>query len=199
MRIDNSAPGEYYSQRNNRILPYSACNVTAAVGALVAAGRIVPHKKGEQAEDALMEFINTDSWCLKKWHDLDTAGKIPPQEYHAVLALGINRWIGDDHVDDLIEGLMPFDILDHLKAGGTCIVSGVFPTTKGHFVAVVGAVYDDKERLEAFIIDDPWGNYLTRYADQRGDGVEMPFADWARIIRPEGAIPKRVHLIRRKA
>ena len=108
MYKNNSKGKPYYTQRNNKIKPGSSCNVTSMVAALSAAGWPVEKMAsgGRQPEDELMRFILTDAACDRKWRMLDPQGRIPPNEWHAVLAYGTNRCFWD------------WDILLALWSGG---------------------------------------------------------------------------------
>ena len=67
MEINNSAGKPYYTQRNNQLKPNGACNVTAMIAALLAAGYAVEQLATErfrQPEDALMDFIVHDERTL---------------------------------------------------------------------------------------------------------------------------------------
>ena len=96
MTVNNSAGKPYYTQRNNQLKPGSACNVTAMIAALLAAGYAVEQlatEKFRQPEDALMDFIVHDERTLALWKVLDPTGHCAPNEWHPVLALGTNLFL----------------------------------------------------------------------------------------------------------
>ena len=195
--INNGFPDGYFSQRNNRRDPYAACNVTAMVDAAVAARWPMPEPKADedpQPEDRLMLFIETDSECRHLWATLDPAGKIPPNQWMSVLCLGLNRWIGEP-IAQFAEAADWRQMVGQLALGGTCVVCGDFPRTSGHVVALVGAEMEGAQVIN-WIIDDPYGNYLTNYESERGDDVRMPHADFLRILRTSGSERKWCHFIR---
>lgn len=199
MIINNSLKSPYFSQRNNKITPWAACNVTAMVDALCAAGWKLPGPFGdEQWEDALLTFIRCNAECAALWKRLDPSGQFPPNQWHAVLALGANLWV-DARAVQFKTDAVAAEILNHLIDGGTCVQSGSFPKTSGHVVAVVGVDYVDVDDplINGFIIDDPWGDYKTGYASQKGNDVFMPMKDWLAIMRAEGKPEKLCHFVRR--
>ena len=88
MTQNNSKDKPYYTQRNNRLKPNGACNVTAMIAALCAAGWAVEQLATEQyaqPEDALMHFILADSRVDAYWKKVDPAGHYAPNEWHPVL------------------------------------------------------------------------------------------------------------------
>lgn len=193
---NNSAGKPYFSQRDNAIKPESACNVTSMVAALSAAGWTCPASGGAQAEDALMRYIMTDAAVNRKWRALDPAGKIPPNEWHAVLAFAANRWLASLGLPgspvSFRESVGANEIRSAVLSGGAAVVSGAFPSVDGilnHVVAVVGV------SGSSFIIDDPWGDFRTGYESQDGNDVEMTEEEFARFLKPQGSAKKWAHLV----
>ena len=93
MKNNNSLGKPYYSQRNNVLKPEGACNVTAMVSALSAAGWPVEKfsdEKYTQPEDALMHFILADPIIDREWHRIDPPSRYAPNEWHLLLAMGTN-------------------------------------------------------------------------------------------------------------
>lgn len=209
--INNSKDKPYYTQRNNRLKPNGACNVTAMIAALSAAGWAVEKivsEKFSQPEDVLMDFILNDERTNECWRRLDPLGHYPPNEWHQVLALGTNlllRKMGiarkDETVVDWGECRTKEQIVQTIIRGGSCVLSGIFSVegkkTIGHVVACVGFKTDDKGILSHFIIDDSWGDYRTEYADHNGKNIEMPVSDFVSKIRHCGTDIKRGHLIKK--
>lgn len=199
MAIKNNSEGKpYFSQRNNKIKPASSCNVTSIINALSAAGwpveDMVP--EGVQPEDALMRYIMTDAGCDKKWRSLDPEGKIPPNEWHAVLAYGANRWLSglgySGSPVQFRENVSADEIKSVIQNGGAAVVSGAFPSVDGvlnHVVAIVGYSGDD------FIIDDSWGDYRDKYVTVKGNDIPLKRADFVRLLKPAGSARKWAHLV----
>jgi hypothetical protein len=198
--VNNSAGKPYFTQRNNKIKPGSSCNVTSMIIALSAAGWPVESlgDNGEQPEDALMRFINTDAATLNRWKQLDPGGRTPPNEWHEVLALGTNRLLRSHGIDSspvtFRADVTPKTIIDAVNAGGAVVVSGRFPQ-KGtapidHVVAVVG-YREEAQDLISFIIDDPWGDYHTGYANHNGNDIILSLDDFDALIKPQGRACKK--------
>lgn len=79
MQINNSQNKPYYTQRNNEIKPGSACNVTAMIMALSAAGWPVDRLSDSahsQPEDALMFFLCNDRSVRDAWLKVDPSRRI---------------------------------------------------------------------------------------------------------------------------
>lgn len=199
MYKNNSKGKPYYTQRNNKIKPGSSCNVTSMVAALSAAGWPVEKMAsgGRQPEDELMRFILTDAACDRKWRMLDPQGRIPPNEWHAVLAYGTNRWLlGLGYPSGIVEwkeNATLAEIQDQVNKGGAAVVSGQFPCQGGkldHVVAVVG--YD----AAGFIIDDPWGDWHDGYITTKGDDISLTQSEALQMLKPLGSVKKWAHLVR---
>jgi hypothetical protein len=200
--INNSLPESYFSQRNNRRSPYSACNVTAMVDATAAAGWPIPEPKDgedQQPEDRLMLFIETDQECRQMWATLDPRMEIPINQWMAVLTLGLNRWMGQI-ISLWTESATIPRMIGQLMQGGTCVVSGTFPRVGGHVVAIVGLEYEESDLGDPvphnWIIDDPYGDYRTNYESERGDDVRMPHDTFLAVLKPTNAPRKWCHFIR---
>ena len=211
MTVNNSAGKPYYTQRNNQLKPGGACNVTAMIAALLAAGYAVEQlatEKFRQPEDALMDFILHDERTLALWKVLDPSGHNAPNEWHPVLALGTNLFLRERGlVGKCVDAVewgewrSKSQITETIKNGGAAVLSGLFPAggrkTIGHVVACVGFKEDDEGNLTHFIIDDSWGDYRTEYADHNGNNVEMSLEDFNSKIRHCGADNKMAHLIKK--
>nr|DAT09733.1 MAG TPA: peptidase [Caudoviricetes sp.] len=210
MKNNNSLGKPYYSQRNNVLKPEGACNVTAMVSALSAAGWPVEKfsdEKYKQPEDALMHFILADPVIDREWHRIDPPSRYAPNEWHPLLATGANMLLRKCRLLAPYETAVVFgenrslaDFTAAIDAGGAAVVSGLFETQAGrvigHVVSLVGYKKDSTGKLSSFIIDDPWGDYRTKYANANGDDIEMPVADFMRIMKPRNASHKFGHIVR---
>ncbi len=204
MMKNNSKNKAYYSQRNNKIAPTAACNVTAMVQALVTAGWPLPKGKDEQPEDNLMAFIRNDDAILQEWKRIDPFGKYPPNQWHSLLCLGTNRWLIAGGITGKKIPVFREDVsLDEYKRiidkGGAAVFSGRFKTAKGtigHIVCGVGYFgLEPYGEITHIVIDDPWGDYHSLYRTQKGDNIHMPKPDFTDLLRPLGSAKKIAHLI----
>ena len=150
-----------------------------------------------QPEDELMRFILTDAACDRKWRMLDPQGRIPPNEWHAVLAYGTNRWLlGLGYSSGIVEwkeNATLFEIQDQVNRGGAAVVSGRFPwqgSQIDHMVAVVGTDGD------GFILDDPWGDWHDGYATVKGDDIGLRHSEAVQMLKPLQSVKKWAHLVR---
>ncbi|MDR0302468.1 MAG: hypothetical protein LBI04_09190, partial [Treponema sp.] len=203
--VNNGLGKPYYTQRNNKEKPGSACNVTSMIIALCAAGWPVENfaPDGEQPEDELMRFIFTDPATLTKWKQIDPRGEIPPNQWHEVLAYGADRFLKKFGFNSspvkFLDAVSVQDITAAIDAGGSAVVSGVFPqegkAALNHIVAVVGYGTDDSGFY--FIVDDPWGDYHSGYKNQKGKGIRMPLEDFDEIMKPQRLPRKWAHIIRK--
>ena len=211
MKKNNSENKPYYTQRNNKLKPNGACNVTSMIAALSAAGWCVEKlatKDYPQPEDALMHFILADKTVDSFWRKLDPAGRYAPNEWHPVLAYGTNRYmrqcglLGEkDSAVEWGEDRTLADIQLSVSEGGAAVLSGVFiaegKKTIGHVVACVGIKTDDNGNITHFILDDSWGDYRTEYENHNGNDVEMTVADFMALIRHCNSNFKMAHIVRK--
>ncbi|MDE5899011.1 MAG: hypothetical protein K2H09_07105 [Treponemataceae bacterium] len=208
MTTNNSAGKPYYTQRNNAIRPSGACTVTAMIAALSAACWPVESlgtEKYPQPEDALMNYILSDGAVAAAWKRLDPAQRFPPNEWHPLLEMGTNSWL--EHAGLLRHGKKAAvwgedrtlsDIADCIRHGGAAVLSGTFAQggkTIGHVVAAVGCNCSDGGEVESLILDDSWGDYRDGYETANGNDIEMPAADFLRLIRQCGCRHKMAHLV----
>lgn len=206
MKKNNSQNKPYYSQRNNKLKPEGACNVTAMINALSSAGWPVEKlgtKNYPQPEDALMNFMMNDNTVLVAWKKIDPVGSYPPNEWHAVLALGTNLWLRANGLlcqfKNAVEFKMdvtPEAIIKTIDEGGAVVCSGRFETggkTIGHVVSIVG--YETNGKEPTFILDDSWGDYHDGYASHNGNDIRMNFSDFKNLLRPCESLKKMGHLI----
>jgi hypothetical protein len=201
MRVVNNSQGKpYYTQRNNRLSPSAACNVTAMASALAAAGWPFPAGPHEQPEDNLLAFIRSAPAVLRRWDAIDPGRKIPPNEWHELLCLGAKLWLAPLRGPEirLRFDLRLEDVARIVAEGGAAVMSGRFDTEGsaiGHVVSVVGFRVGDSDILTHLILDDPWGDYRTLYNSERGDDVLMPAVDFYKLLRPQGGSLKLGHVV----
>lgn len=207
---NNSENKPYYTQRNNKLKPNGACNVTAMIAALSAAGWPVEKlgtKQFSQPEDSLMNFILNDHTVEVQWKRIDPAGKYPPNEWHYLLALGTNLWLRSNGILSQNKTAVEFSenrtleqILANIDDGGAAVMSGMFTAegkkTIGHVVCVVGYNKADNGNISSFIIDDSWGDYRTEYKNQKGNDIEMPYEDFISKLKPCNIQNKMAHLVK---
>jgi hypothetical protein len=191
MIFNRSSKIPYYSQRNNKKRPSSACNVTAATQACAITDNLFQHPAGEQPEDYLMGILETpEAWELL---NIKFPGaRCNPWNTSHCIAWAVNKASGRRICR--VETVTLQEMLHHIIiTGGAVVVGGKF-TKSGHFVCIVGldteqdiaeirTVDDiDLSKIKNIIIDDPWGDYTKRYKDPNGNDVLIPLADFNHLI-----------------
>lgn len=201
MRRNYSQGIPYHTQRNNQIVPYGSCNTTAMVMALLQAGHDLPPHYDKQPEDELSRLLREkEAYDAQKKLAPWAVGKFPPQETHACLKWGVERWMGRGHIDVFRTTWRKSDLLVHLDSGGGVVLSGRFPIETGelgHIVSLAGyeTLEEDGGEVVRWIIDDPSGNWHTSYIDQRGNDVNLSVDEfdmifgrhsgiWAHLVEP---------------
>ena len=215
-----------YSQRNNENDPHGTCNVTSMVMGLIYSGYgdLVDKKVQEsgkpntQPEDLLYTFLMNNKEVADFYKSYDSVhydnwknpkqgqAVIPPNQMHAVLSYGSNRWLGkkkDEITHFTTNGSIEEMVLNLLKKKPS-VVSGVF-SGLGHIVCLVGFetsqenILDAKtpnevdiSKIEKFIIDDPYGDYKSGYKITKGNDIEMPALDFINITRTQGKINNKL-------
>lgn len=191
--INLSRDSDYCTQINNKKLPYESCNTTAAIMALDASGITYPRRDGVQPEDDLTELLLTsEAWRVFRLnHSAARNAGLKPQNVSPMLAWGINKFVGHKVDNFIINGTLQ-QMIWLLLNGKALIMSGSF-TKSGHFVTVVGfaskqhreninnALAVDICKIDAIIVDDPYGNYYTGYGDYHGNDVRFSLQDFNHV------------------
>jgi len=190
--LNLSTESAYRTQRENRLKPHSSCNVTSMAMALDVTGwsRMID-TGGRSLPDYLTEFFETPkAYDMMKVLAPWAVGQYPPQQVHAVLEWGINFLIGQKAIQ--FSTTWSIDKINTaLDSGMPCVISGDFPyydnrgneTTIGHIVTLVGYIKDNENKIISYIIDDPYGDYHTRYQSHEGNDIAMSVEDFNNIIR----------------
>ncbi len=199
MKLDFSRDSQYHTQRNNALIPLESCNTTSLVMALKQAGWDLPHPEGMQPEDYLTSRLQSDESLermrsITPWaFDADGTVLYPPNEVHAMLRLAVNQWAGRD-IDTFRTDWDLDELLGSLSRGCGIVLSGIFRVNGrvlNHMVSLAG-FYSD---LSGYIIDDPFGDYRTGYADHHGNNVVVSHDDFMRIFKITGSRSKWAHVI----
>jgi hypothetical protein len=164
-----------YSQRNNKYVyihprskikmtdALSMCNTTSYCEAGEINGFNFPIGEYNQPEDNLTKFIHTNHEVLDfykrkmpaMYDAFDRGDKncYPPNQIHAVLCYGFNKWMGcsdDKPIATFSEGLSIFQIMSEIiEKDSAVVMSGTFPYTYangsigtiGHINVLVGLKY----------------------------------------------------------
>jgi hypothetical protein len=154
--------------------------------------------KFSQPEDNLLNFIRENPQIQQRWDKIDPKHTIPPNQWHELLCLGTNLWLGTNKIQ-LYWNLLLEDVVKAVDAGGAVVMSGKFRTVNseiGHIVPVVG-YQAEGPTVTHLILDDTWGDYRTLYRQTNGDNVVMPVKDYLSFIRPNNENRKWGHIVPR--
>ncbi len=206
LKINLSIDSEYHSQINNKFIPYEACNTTAAIMWLKTAGVDFWHPKIMQPEDYLTAILNgKHAWHLFKdqFPDMYDLG-FRPQNLSKMLEWGINIMVGREVDKFITDGSLSLLIWELIR-GRPVIMSGQF-TQSGHFVCVVGCTSKqnreeiemledvDPKAIEEIFVDDPVGDYHTKYRSSKGNNVRFKIKEFDLVTNlPNGK--KWMHLM----
>jgi len=184
MIINYSKDKSYYTQRNNRKRPRSACNVTAATEACVLTGNAFNHPDGWQPEDYLMQILESDEARQHLdaiWPGAPAKAPFNPWNYSDTIAWAVNKAVGYEACT--VRQVKLKDLLFHLFTSGIPVISGHF-TRNGHFITIVGIETSQQDlesistpdeidisQIKHIIVDDPWGDYTTEYQSHNGNDV----------------------------
>ena len=174
INLNNDERNKYYSQLNNQIDPYIACQVTAMVMGLDMGGfGISPISNLEcsdfkQPEDKLRSFLLNDKNILKFCKQSHPDSKLPPPEWADVMCYAINKLYGKN-ITFFYQPLNMSNIVSDLQSGFPTYTSMRYPDNTnfsgkvspiaGHIVLIVGI---DESNI---YINDPYKNHLTGEKD----------------------------------
>lgn len=191
----------YRPQWDNTIDPGGTCNVTSMVHALEICGIMYSHPDGMQPEDYLAKLLESpESYSrmarLYRW----AVGTYRPRHIHAMLSWAVNEKLVGREVTFFTERASMQEIIYHIWASRTPIVTGGRFTPYGHIVTVVGfetaqedfSYVSSPDSIElaavrTIIINDSWGNYLTGYRDRNGYNVRLPYHTFVKLVKTEGS------------
>jgi hypothetical protein len=221
VNVANGKP--WFTQRNNKLFYWDACNVTSMVAALTYSGHTLPvDPTYDQPEDALLYFLRSDSRVadeyVKLFPDLykvymdnnkDPKKCTPPNELHPLLSYGTNLWLGGsrEQYTKFRWDVTQRDIIFEILGGRAVVQSGFwaklnhitcftgFDTNQDDILSVSAPADIDITQISAMIMEDPWGDYRDGYVTQRGRDIVVPQADYLALTKPLGAVAKWAHFI----
>lgn len=172
----------YNSQRDNKFSPKSACNVTMIQMALANHFKIT--------DDELFLLANSREIedKIKFKYPKDYSGWIGPKffrrncanEVFVVLLEVLFHVMESQRYAKIQWNLTDQNIMDEIDKGYPFGACGNF--IGGHFVLIIG--YDKVKK--SWIVNDPYGNWLTGYKDHNGDSLEYPMAKVKKILYTYG-------------
>lgn len=159
------------SQRNNRHSPASACNVSS----VQSSGSL----DWTVTDDELWELCHSKQMTeiIRKKYPKDFYWIIPiieqkyANEVFAVLAEAVNIYLQSDKYCKFVGNISQDLIISEINNGYAVNVCGKWAGS-GHFVSICGYDLDKK----VWIVNDPWGDWNTKYTDHNGDHKEYQWA-----------------------
>lgn len=161
----------YNSQRDNKHSPLSACNVTAVQSSGSMDWNITDDELWElchsrETIDAVRKKYPKDF----SWINIYFSNK-SANEVFAVLAEAVNVYLKSDKYCKFIGNLSQSLIISEIDKGYAVNACGLWAGS-GHFVSICGYDLDKK----CWIVNDPWGDWNTKYTDRNGACKEYLWA-----------------------
>jgi len=192
MIYDLSRSNEFREQRDNERMPNSTCGPTSAVNASFASGIYFEHPEGMQPEDYIISLLQSQA-SYKVFNRIFPHANFNPWNTSYMIKWAINKAVGKN-VCEVRDVSIAETVWHMIKEQGALVHGGGF-TSYGHMVAVVGFDSDqpdilsvsgpsgiDMDALNALILDDPWGDYMSGYRDHNGDSVSIPIRTFERVV-----------------
>ena len=191
----NLMPGDFFTQRNNKISPGTACMPTARVMFYRGNGIKYVNPSEYADDDYLMHSLRTpEAWYFAKhkYHAIVEAG-YPPNEIHGMYHSWLDPLVVGRRVSDFRTDLSWDDYLDRILAGNVIMTSGRFGTLDGHAVVMIGVV--SSSLGPCLVLADPWGDYRTDYKERGGYAINMSREDFESCIKPTDSKKKWGHVL----
>lgn len=173
---------EYNTQRDNKFSPIYACNVTMIQMALSRHYGIT--------DDEIFLLCNSNEMSNRikakypkdfaKWIYPDHIRKGSANEVFVVLLEALHMIMETSKYAKIEWNLTDQKIISEIDHGYPFGACGKF--VGGHFILIIG--YDLTEKT--WIVNDPYGNWLTGYKDTNGAGLEYPMSRVKKILYSYG-------------
>ena len=159
-------PEDYYTQRNNKLNPESACMNTSRVMFYKAAGISYTQSDSGLADDdyfmQLLQSEEAEQFALKKY---PWAKDVPVNEIHGMYGSWLDEKVTGKRRTDFKTNLTWHDFVRELSNGRPVMTSGRFIGIPGHAFVFIG--YSKGSLIAA----DPWGDPHSRYRSTKGYGI----------------------------
>lgn len=173
----------YNSQRDNKFAPKSSCNVTCLQMVLANHYNVTDDEIYLlcQTDDIHKEIERRYRNDYDKWIEgYIKSGKAT--EVLVVLQEASFHLLKSDRYSKVTFSMNHKLIISEIDKGYPVIICGNF--TGGHFVVIKG--YDLKEN--AYIVNDPWGNWNTKYKNHDGENKKYSFSKVWKIMYKYGIL-----------
>lgn len=158
------------SQRDNKFSPASACNITALQVAMsldyaeLKDDDLFLIANSEETKQTVMKKYPGNDWILN-YYKIGSANEV-----FVVICEAANKVMGSSAYCKMVYDQTIDQIKAQIDMGYCVMLCGRF-VGGGHFITVVG--YNDQTK--SFIVNDSWGNWMTKYQNRNGDNVEYPY------------------------
>ncbi len=187
---DLSAGKTMHTQRNNLFHPEGACGPTSGANALVSAETVFEYDKKYQLEDAIMKLLMSKE-AYVYLQSIDPGAKYNPWNASACIVWAVNKIAGRTvcELQEVTLAMIMYYLVknDPVVMGGKFTPSRHFVTTVGFhtkqtdIAAITGPDDVDVKAIISMIIDDSWGNYLTKYRSADGNSNILPIKTYTKI------------------
>lgn len=211
--INHSKNIDFHTQRNNEIYPLEACGPTSMAMALIQAGyRDWQENKKQSGDDIIASFLTSKKYYKEMENMVGKNTNWKPFNIHALLTKGVNELLKKE-VSDFRTNWTLQEILFNIIKGGGAALAGDFTLENGrelgHIVSLAGFITTQSNiekvnkpeeiklsKIDTFIIDDPYGNYLKNYEDHKGNNIEFDYKLFYKVFREQNNPNKKwAHLI----
>ena len=185
-RIINLKPGDYYTQRNNKYYPTSACMPTAR--AMFYHGNNIAFVNDSDLidDDYFMSLLRSKEayeFAKKKYPNLMESG-YQPNEIHGMYGSFLDLKVVGKRQSDFKTDLTWNKIIEIIKKGQVIMTSGKFPDAGiyGHAFCIIGLI--NGALGPALVLADPWGDFRTNYKSKKGYAVTMTEEQFKIHVKP---------------
>lgn len=187
---------DYYTQRNNKIDPYSTCMPTARVMWYIA--NKIPYVNYMPAtfsdDDFFSHLLRSEEakkFCNKKY---SWVKDMEPRYVHGMYGSWLDQRVTGKRRSDFVTDLSFDDVFRRVSKGEAVMTSGSFmgqtKPIEGHAFVFVGV--DDNECL---LMADPYGNFHTNYESAKGYLVPMSRMEYLEHVKPLDSHEKWGHIL----
>lgn len=212
-KINLSKDIDYHTQRNNKLVPLEACNMTSLIMTLKANNLPIyfeeKYKVGlSQEEDFATRMMQSEEIheVMKKIAPWAAREGYPPQQVHSMIEWVVNNKIVGRKIDSFSTSFKLEQVIYNLFIANSASMVSTNFTAYGHIVSVVGAetkqnINDlmtwgevDLSKVKSIIIDDPYGNYHTGYEDVKGNNIKFTVDELMELVKTPHDNNKWIHL-----
>jgi hypothetical protein len=214
--------GSYKTQRDNTKLYFiNEKNVVDFNGKILFPVEDLDKREGELFDRTTQCFISSGSMFTESlWKGGVLTSPLDETAYHLLIISNLKnkqtRFMWDSHKQVLNRILAKSQLEFHYRNSkgreedikdcidfGFVVIASIwiqpwYLSGRGHLVVIKGYILDEKGKIEAFILDDPFGNVLTKYKDTNGESVIIPIDEWKKLVNSPIDKPRQFGFIQLK-